>query len=966
MSSLTKAEGKGFVTPVFRKFLIPQRVPTKSFSGLILRQSGHSRSFPVVTGCGGRQPGQILDKFSGRFPRPEPRESPRRSWPPQPLVWDGWLIRRLRFRRGGRRENPDEGPAEPPEQPPDESSAPSQDGSTNPSDPRGTDAPLPRPKRRPRRARADRGLPPDEELAGLARAYLERQRKHWPEMVQAGLLPEPTEPIIQAMVEDFKQRHRTAKVDPASVRVYLKFTLKLGGNYDRYSCDNSSPLSIIDQMVNSLDKARDENRFVPWAYVFCDYSVTGLNPARQGYTSYKAILADQEHLIETTYIDDFTRPSRDELEWWKLAYLSKRLKKRMIGASDGFDVDSPNWDVWITVFGLVSRLFIKGLREKSKRGMKGTARRGTCLGKPGLGFTRQVCRGPNGEIIRRPDGRPRHKLCWDPGTKPYRALMYELYVKKNRSPYKIAKHFNQLRVDGSNGWTGSAIKKLLAGLDAIGIFVWNRKRREYDYDQEKHITIENPKSEWEIYKDPSLAIVSKELWRAAWLKLLRTRKAHPLTGKKQSRNQVSATTLFSGTLFCEHCKNELRLNRSYGKYKVMSCLSGSTGVHDCPLTTSKSTQIIEDCLLGYISDSIFTEAVIADLVQSSNVFLEQEAHKPLVDTTPMKAKVRDYTDRIKKLVKKVEKEPDESLCDAYHVRIKELQKEVNELTTAIREAEAHNQKPPEPLDVDRAKDYLDDLRGLLNQEIPMAAEAIRTLTGPIKIRQEKIPGKRGARWIATFSLNLLALLRKLATDKGYPDAPALAAIPADMQTVEVVIDKIPKYERLAPLFKQMRENGASVEAIAHAYGLSWQYTREILDFAETGKRPKWRSGKRTGLGCGNPVKYIDIAPDVVRMREEEKMSFVRIAAKLGVGESTVRRAYDYIRPEAVREAAETGQTPSRGRYSHLGEDVLKEIRKLLGEGMKPKDIAKQVGCGISTVYRARREMQAEAGEDEAT
>jgi hypothetical protein len=199
-------------------------------------------------------------------------------------------------------------------------------------------------------------------------------------------------------------------------------------------------------------------------------------------------------------------------------------------------------------------------------------------------------------------------------------------------------------------------------MDAIGVFVWNRYHIEYDYEAEKWVTIENPKSEWVIYKDPALAIVSKELWRAAWLKLLKTRKAHPLTGKKPSRNQNSATTLFSGTLFCEHCENELRLNRSYGKYKVMACLNGLNGGHGCPLTSSKSTQIIEDCLLGYIGNFILTEDVIKGLVQKANVFLEQEARKPLVDTEPMKAKLRDYQGRVKKLVKKVEKEPDKTLC----------------------------------------------------------------------------------------------------------------------------------------------------------------------------------------------------------------------------------------------------------------------------------------------------------------
>jgi hypothetical protein len=206
------------------------------------------------------------------------------------------------------------------------------------------DQPLPRPKRQRRRAKADRGLPPDKELQQLATEYLRVQRKHWPNMVNAGLLPAISDDVVTTMVEDFKHRHRTGQVDPAPLRGFLKFCAKLAGDYNRYSCDNSSPTSIIDQMVNGLNKARHEDRFVPWQYVFADYSVSGLNPSRQGYSSYKAMLQDGDHLIETTYVDDFTRPSHDEVEWWRLAYLSRRLQKRMIGASDGFDLSAPNWE----------------------------------------------------------------------------------------------------------------------------------------------------------------------------------------------------------------------------------------------------------------------------------------------------------------------------------------------------------------------------------------------------------------------------------------------------------------------------------------------------------------------------------------------------------------------------------------------------------------------------------------------
>ena len=153
---------------------------------------------------------------------------------------------------------------------------------------------------------------------------------------------------------------------------------------------------------------------------------------------------------------------------------SKRLKKGMIGATDGFDLSDPNSDVLITVFGLVSRLFIKGLRDKVMRGMKGAARRGTTLGKPSLGFTRRVHRDANGNVVYRPNGLPRHEPCIDPVTRPYRLMMFELFVEQDWSVYRIARHFNKLKVDGSDGWTGPAIKKLLWSPSAIGCFIWNR------------------------------------------------------------------------------------------------------------------------------------------------------------------------------------------------------------------------------------------------------------------------------------------------------------------------------------------------------------------------------------------------------------------------------------------------------------------------------------------------------------
>src|SRR5262249_6292945 len=108
--------------------------------------------------------------------------------------------------------------------------------------------------------------------------------------------------------------------------------------------------------------------------------------------------------------------------------------------------------------------------------------------------------------------------------------------------------------------------KMLRNPAYVGVFLWNQTRREYDADKERWVTLKNPRSQWEVYHTPELALVPVAVWRAARKRLSPVRGASPLTGRQPSRNQKSATTLFSGTLFCGYCGEELKLIRSAGKY----------------------------------------------------------------------------------------------------------------------------------------------------------------------------------------------------------------------------------------------------------------------------------------------------------------------------------------------------------------------------------------------------------------
>ncbi len=508
----------------------------------------------------------------------------------------------------------------------------------------GNFAPLARTPRSRRRVRSQRGLPTAEALARLARRYLEIQVKFWPKLVDAGLLAPATNELIAEMVQDFKARHQSGKVDHEFLQPVLLLVKFLAGMYARYSCGNSSDLSIDDQMAKILAKAFADGCFIPWSYVYCDYSVTGRDASRQGYSSYKAMLESKESKLTGTYIDDFTRASRDEIEWWRLAALSKRFGKRLVGASDGFDLSNANSDIMITVYGLVSRLFLKGLREKVKRGMQGAAGRGTPLGKPSLGFTRQVLRDQSGNAVFDSDGVAAYDICIDPATRGDRLRIYEMFINQRKSAFAIARQFNAENVDGWNGWTDSGIKKLLGNPNAIGVFIWNKTRRELDVETGKWKIERNPRSEWTVKFRPELALVPLDLWRAARRRLSEMRRTSPLTGRDYSRNQISATTLFSGTLFCESCGAELKLIRSTEKYKQMGCTNTLTRGHDCKMSASKSVKVIEDCLLSYLRKVLLTDATLEQVVIKANSVLEEESKKADIDIGPFKAKEKGSSD----------------------------------------------------------------------------------------------------------------------------------------------------------------------------------------------------------------------------------------------------------------------------------------------------------------------------------
>lgn len=832
-----------------------------------------------------------------------------------------------------------------------------------------SNSPLAKKSRRGKRSKRDRGLPPQIELEKLADAYLRNQRRLWPEIESANVIPEPTKVEIAMMVEEFKRRHRGELPDPETVKPFRNVCEKLGGSYSRFSCDRSEPTSIIDQLVSQLERAKQEARFIPWAYVYADYSISGFGSARQGFGSYKNVLAQIDQFIDTTYIDDFTRASREELEWWKLATISTKHNKRLIGASDGFSLDNEQWEIQIKLFSLFSMLFKLQSKQKVRRGMRGAFREGGVVGKLIMGHTRAPRIDSNGNIVFRSNGKPKHVRCIDKQGNQKKRLLYHLFLRKNWSLGRIATAFNKKKVDGWDRWSPKSVAYELNNPANVGIFLWNQFRTEYDWENQVAYRVRNEPSKWEVYIDKSLALVSLSEWKQARRRLAELRKAHPRTGKPLTRNQRSASTLFSATLYCEYCLNnddlddrsaEIKLYRSAGDYKQMACMNGVVKKCGCSLTSSKSVKIIENSLMTFLFDELLTEKGFTDLVERCNEYLAEESRKPPKDVKPLQARLRKLNSEIKRLFGRIKKAKDENLFAAYEKEIASTQKEITKIESQLREMSHENAPSPVPLDRGQVEKYLADANALLRQDAPAAAEIIRKLTGRITIRQEKIEGKkRGARWIATFSPQLLTLLATMGRAKGYPETRTLEYLssrnwikPNPILKIQLATDAM--YDLIVPRVLELKAQGQSEATIAVAMNINVETVQNAMKVSQ-GKKPRTKS-KRTkkketiDTPRGNAR---NISSEVASRRDDLGHAFTKIASDLKCNVKTVYRAYNIARPELVEAAIENAEPVRRANNSRLSQERKDKLEQLIIAGIRTDDIVRQIACSRSTIYRIR-------------
>lgn len=334
--------------------------------------------------------------------------------------------------------------------------------------------------------------------------------------------------------------------------------------YARYSSDKQNDASIEDQVRLCREFAEKEGWTV--VEVYSDHAISGASMMRPGIqTLIQGAMSGKYNIIVSEALD---RISRNQADIASIFERFQFLGLRLMTLSEG-EVNS----LHIGLKGTMNALFLKDLKDKVKRGQRGSIEKGKSAG--GLPYGYKVVRqfDERGEMIR-----------GDREIDPDQARIINRILTEyaeGRSPRAIAIQLNEEGVPSprGNGWNPSAINGnrrrgigILNNEIYIGQYVWNRQQFIKDPDTGKRVPRFNPEDEWIRAEAPELRIVDQELWD----RVKARQRAMP--GKDQGFWKAQRPKyLLSGLVKCGVCgsgcskKNHERYSCTAAREKRLGC-----------------------------------------------------------------------------------------------------------------------------------------------------------------------------------------------------------------------------------------------------------------------------------------------------------------------------------------------------------------------------------------------------------
>ena len=403
--------------------------------------------------------------------------------------------------------------------------------------------------------------------------------------------------------------------------------------YARFSTDLQNERSIEDQVTLCRSYAEREGLNIVQA--FDDRARSGGSIlGREGLLH----LMDKAraHSFDVVIVEALDRLSRDMED---LAGIHKRLS--FLGIEIRAVHEGAVNTVLVGLRGLVGQLYREDNAHKVRRGQSGRVRQGLNAG----GLTYGYAPVPNN---------PGKRTVIEAEADIVRRIFREV---DGRTPRDIARDLNRERIPPPRGriWNASTINGnmqrgtgLLQNELYAGRLVWNKVRMVKDPDTGKRVSRPNPKSEWQAADVDELAIIPRELFKAAQAR----KEARSITHPSQQRRPRH---MLSGLLRCGACGAGMSTSgRDKSGRQRLRC-SAATESGTCPDAKTFYRETVEKAVLSGLTAEMRHPDVIAEYVRTYHEERKRIAVEEDAKRIQLERRLGDLNRQINRLVDAIAK-----------------------------------------------------------------------------------------------------------------------------------------------------------------------------------------------------------------------------------------------------------------------------------------------------------------------
>ena len=390
--------------------------------------------------------------------------------------------------------------------------------------------------------------------------------------------------------------------------------------YARYSSDLQRETSIEDQVSGAREYAARHGWTVLDEHIYSDAGISGSSlDGRPGIQALLKVATTSPPPFDVVLVDDTSRLARDTADAIRIVQQLTFSRIRMIFISQGLDTASEQAETLVAVHGVVDQLYIRELKHKIKRGLKGQLERGFHTGALTYGYRSVPVYDPSG---RRDAGGPvvigKRREVVAEEAEVIRQI-YQWYLDGISSP-QIADQLHQAGIPSprKTRWTKNAIQRILTNERYRGKQMWGQTTYERRPGTNQLIRRQQPREQWHIADHPELRIIDDELWKRVQARRDTLKTSFNITrGLARGRSGLYSKYLLVGLTQCWVCGKGFTITSSgHGSPRYGCPNSWHNGRDACDNRLSVMAKVADPVILHGLQEQLLEPAMVRTITDA--------------------------------------------------------------------------------------------------------------------------------------------------------------------------------------------------------------------------------------------------------------------------------------------------------------------------------------------------------------